>query len=151
MSHINESYAISHMRWLIIYPLKDGIVCGLHPILKTQNYSCAPYLLLHCVDDGYLMPLGNDLNSLTPPCDDYFNWSSEMYSDTLQNQNHKKKQFNFGRAKRNPKIQFGHQKTPQMSGFWQKCFSIIQTDRYLTEMTSSWWDGYDVIELMVTS
>ena len=35
------------------------------------------------------MPLGNDLNSLTPPCDDYFNWSSEMYSDTLQNQNHK--------------------------------------------------------------
>ena len=52
--------------WVIIYPCKDGIVCGLHPILKTQNYSCAPYLLLHCVDDGHLMPLGNDLNSLAP-------------------------------------------------------------------------------------
>ena len=37
--------------------MSDGIVCGKHPILKTQNYTCSPYLLLHCVEEGYLMPL----------------------------------------------------------------------------------------------
>ena len=39
---------------------KDNIPCGVHPILKTQNFTCAPYLLLHCGDDGHLLPLGID-------------------------------------------------------------------------------------------
>jgi len=39
---------------------KDNIPCGVHPILETQNFTCAPYLLLYCANDGHLIPLGND-------------------------------------------------------------------------------------------
>ena len=36
---------------------KEDIPSAIHPILKKQTYTCAPYLLLHCVEEGYLMPL----------------------------------------------------------------------------------------------
>ena len=37
--------------------MKEDISSAVHPILKKQTYTVAPYLFLHCVDDGYLMPL----------------------------------------------------------------------------------------------